>query len=670
MKSIKTRLVLIFSVIILMVTGTLGLIMITITGNNSLSNANYNLKVSAQDDAKYIEARVNEQTTYMQGLAQNPIAFDQNFSKEDRIKFFEAEAKRTGYQSFAIADLNGNSITMNSTWDATNVSSKDYFVKAKSGLVNESDVFISSVTKLPIIVVATPVYNNGQITAVLYGRLDGTAISTMSDALSYGKTGYGYIVNTQSVFVGYAKRDLVLQQFNIIKEAATDSNYTAVAKLMSEHITLGETGSGEYLFDGTTRVAGYAPVPNTSWIVVVEEQKSEILSAINASRNVFLVDIILAVILGAVITFFVSNNIAKPIIAVTKDIVKQSELDFSIGKESKTDIYKKRKDEIGNMVKSLQMMKDNVRDFIVKTSDSAQQVAATSQELTATTEQTAIAAEEVSRSIQDIAQGASEQAKDTETTAGSVEEMGEMLDQDTIFMHELKEAVLVIDKEKEEGFKIIKTLVMQTDKSNTASNLVYEAILSNNESTDKIESASLMIQNIADQTNLLALNAAIEAARAGEAGRGFAVVADEIRKLAEQSNNFTNEIKLVIDELKLRSQGAVLSMGEVKEVVDSQTLSVKDTESKFNGIAGAIDSIKEIIDQLNDSMKLMADSKNMIVELTHNLSAISEENAAGTQEASASMEEQNAAIQEIANSAVGLSSIAQELQLLIGKFKV
>jgi len=237
-------------------------------------------------------------------------------------------------------------------------------------------------------------------------------------------------------------------------------------------------------------------------------------------------------------------------------------------------------------------------------------------------------------------------------------------------MHELKDAVLVIDKEKEEGFKIIKILVAQTDKSNTASDLVYQAILSNNESTEKIESASLMIQNIADQTNLLALNAAIEAARAGEAGRGFAVVADEIRKLAEQSNTFTNDIKLVIDELKLRSQGAVSSMGEVKGIVDSQTISVKETESKFNGIAGAIDSIKEIIEQLNDSMKLMAVSKTKIVELTQNLSAISEENAAGTQEASASMEEQNAAIQEIANSAEGLSGIAQELQLLIGKFKV
>jgi len=676
MKSIKLRLVVTFSIIILVVTGALGIITINIISNNLLVDANKDLRVTAQAEAKYVAVKMDEQTTYISGLAQSPMVLDQNYSKDQRITFFEAEAKRMGYLAFAIVDLNGKSVTMDTAGSTTDVSARDYFIKAKNGQANVSDVLISSVTHLPVLIVATPVYENGKVACVLYGRIDGTFLSDITDDISYGTTGYGYMVDSAGIFVAHANRSFITDQVNIVDKAAqNDPDYVQLASLITQHMSKGETGNGEYLFKGTQatatqRIIGYAPVPDSSWTVVVGAQKSEILGQIKMVSNVLIFMIIGAVLIGGIVTYFVSSNISKPIVAVTNDIEKQAELDFSIDKDAKTELYRKRKDEIGKMVASLKTMKDNVRDFVVKTSDSAQQVAATSQELTATTEQTATAAEEVARTIQDIAQGASDQARDTETTAGSVEEMGDLLDQDTTFMHELKDAVLVIDKEKEEGFKIIKTLVIQTDKSNAASNLVYEAILSNNESTEKIESASLMIQNIADQTNLLALNAAIEAARAGEAGRGFAVVADEIRKLAEQSNTFTNDIRLVIDELKARSQGAVTSMGEVQSIVESQTLSVKETESKFNGIAGAIDSVKEIIDQLNDSMKLMAVSKEKIVELTQNLSAISEENAAGTQEASASMEEQNAAIQEIANSAEGLSSIAQDLQMLIGKFKV
>jgi len=671
MKSIKLRLIATFSLIILVVTVALGIIMIKIVSSDLLVDANKNLRITAQEEAKYIEVKMDEQTTYMEGLAQSPIVIDPNITNEQRIAFFSAEAKRTGYMAYAIADLSGNSVSMDAAGSKTDVSTRDYFIKAKNGQANVSDILISTVTKTPVLIIATPVYQDGKVVCVLYGRRDGTALSDITDSITYGETGHGYMVNTAGTFVAYSERDLVLNQINIIDKAGqNDPDYLQLAQLVSQHMVKGETGNGEYVFKDNQLIAGFAPIPNSPWIMVVAAQKSEIMGQIQTVSNALIFIIIGAVLVGGIITFFVSNNIAKPIIAVTKDIKKQAELDFTIDKNVKAEKYNNRKDEIGKMVLSLQRMKDNVRDFVIKTADSAQQVAATSQELTATTEQTATAAEEVSKTIEEIAQGASDQARDTEITAGNVEEMGEMLDQDTTFMNELKDAVFVIDKEKEEGFKIIKTLVAQTDKSNAATALVYQAILSNNESTEKIESASLMIQNIAEQTNLLALNAAIEAARAGEAGRGFAVVADEIRKLAEQSNAFTDDIKLVIDELKARSQSAVTSINEVKISVDFQTESVKETENKFNGIAGAIESVKEIIEQLNDSMKLMAVSKNKIVELTQSLSAISEENAAGTQEASASMEEQNAAIQEIANSAEGLSGIAQELQLLIGKFRV
>jgi methyl-accepting chemotaxis protein len=252
------------------------------------------------------------------------------------------------------------------------------------------------------------------------------------------------------------------------------------------------------------------------------------------------------------------------------------------------------------MVRALKIMRDNVADFIFNRSDSAEQVAASSEALTATSLQAATTLEEIATTIEEIAKGAEDQANDTETTADNVEEMGKLMELDSQYLDELNTAAVQIEKQKEEGFTIIKELIDKTKKNNDASNSVYRIIRSNNESTEKIDNASSMIQIIADQTNLL---------------------------------------KTIISVLKEKSQNAVDLMQHSKQILTEQTMSVEATEEKFEGIAEAIDIIKNIIDKLNHSADLMAGNKSKVIELTQNLAAISEENAAGTQEASAVMEE-------------------------------
>ncbi len=403
---------------------------------------------------------------------------------------------------------------------------------------------------------------------------------------------------------------------------------------------------------------------STPWSDFAKKTKARIV------RNI-ITYIVLVIIIAIMIKLLVNRMVAKPMEVITTVLEKISNYDLNTTEErEKAKKWADNPDEIGKSIRAIRKMVENLKHIVENISTYASNTAATAQELTATAQNTNESASEVASAVTNIAEGATSQAQDTTDAAHSVEDNTNALTEMIEVLHELTEAIQNISIKKDEGKEALSDLILAGERNKEAAKSVNQTILETNEGAEAISKASEMIQSIADQTNLLALNAAIEAARAGEAGKGFAVVAEEIRKLAEDSNKFTEEIRVIIEGLKQKTQRAVNTIVEVGKIVEEQDKQTYITRDKFNEIEVAVETSRSIVEKIDADSRIIESNNTQIVGVIQNLSAIAEQNAATSQEASASVESQTHSIEDISSASKNLAEIATELQNEVAEFRL
>lgn len=337
--------------------------------------------------------------------------------------------------------------------------------------------------------------------------------------------------------------------------------------------------------------------------MAIDAQQGQV-AMVGAQATVLGVGLLLLILIGVVTL----RAIVRPLQSATRFTLQIA------GGNLATKVPPPRRDEVGQLMDSLNTMRKSLSSIIADVKSGI---------------------DVVTPAAQDIASGNEELSSRTEQQAAS-------LQQTASSMEEMTATVRQNSENAQEARRLADNNAIQVTTTGELMTQLVDNMQRITQSSQQMADIINVIDSIAFQTNILALNASVEAARAGEHGRGFAVVAEEVRNLAGRSAGAAQEIRGLID-------------GSNREVGAGANLVTK-AEAAISEVAEAARSVTQIM---------------------HEISAASEEQSHGivqVNQAVAEMDQgtqRNAVrVQETARAAVSLEKQAGLLALSVEAFRL
>ena len=476
--------------------------------------------------------------------------------------------------------------------------------------------------------------------------------NVLVDREGLGETGESYLVDREK---------FMLSESRFIKDAVLRVKVDTFG--VNEGLG-GKTGVTVYPDYRNTPVFGsWHPIKYTNWVLIVEKDEAEAFAPLWANQIHHIILISVTVIMVVFIAIFSARATVKPVqeLITISEYIREGKLD----KDVKIQCY----DEIGLLInvfnKSIRDMRllaeqamvisrgdltvnietkgdlagafvkmlESLRTLIKQTQESITRLSSVSMEMLSSTEEQASGSAELAASVGEITATVEELSSSAKQVATNAESVAKIAEDSEATGHQGREAISS------------SIHIMEEIKATTKDSM--KKVASFSEKSQKIGDVLGMIKGIASETHLLALNASIEASSAGEFGKRFGVVAGEVRRLAERTKTYAEEIKNVVSEIQVSTNAAVLSIEQNVRNVDKGVDVIREVGQAIESNLGFIEKTSGASRQIVMATQQQRSATEQVAVTMREIAEVVKQTAAGLKQSAAAVTELNTLADEL-----------------------